>query len=257
MTDGILLREVQLDFLLRKYSVVIIDEAHERSVNTDILLGLLSRIVPLRAALAAEGKAVTPLRLVVMSATLRVEEFVENKKLCPTPPALLQVATRQFPVTVHFSRRTEHVDYVGAAIKKVLAIHRKLPPGGILVFLTGQREVEIVCRKLRDAYPLHKKSEDGESEDGEDSIESEDGVEDTFDVDAIDAGGEDLDGEEEDEPDFDGEDDMSDVASDISEEDDVLVMGGEGVGEEEAAEAEAAWTREHAPSTGLDGNKTR
>ena len=256
MTDGILLREVQLDFLLRKYSVVIIDEAHERSVNTDILLGLLSRIVPLRAALAAEGKAVTPLRLVVMSATLRVEEFVENKKLCPTPPALLQVATRQFPVTVHFSRRTEHVDYVGAAIKKVLAIHRKLPPGGILVFLTGQREVEIVCRKLRDAYPLHKKSEDGESEDGEDSIESEDGVEDTFDVDAIDAGGEDLGGEEEDEPDFDGEDDMSDVASDISEEDDVLVMGGEGVGEEEAAEAEAAWTREHAPSTGLDGNKT-
>ena len=57
MTDGILLREVQLDFLLRKYSVVIIDEAHERSVNTDILLGLLSRIVPLRAALAAEGKS--------------------------------------------------------------------------------------------------------------------------------------------------------------------------------------------------------
>ena len=113
-----------------------------------------------------------------------------------------------------------------------------------------------MCRKLRDAYPLHKKSEDGESEDGEDFIESEDGVEDTFDVDAIDAGGEDLGGEEEDEPDFDGEDDMSDVASDISEEDDVLVMGGEGVGEEEAAEAEAAWTREHAPSTGLDGNKT-
>ena len=89
MTDGILLREVQTDFLLRRYSVVIIDEAHERSVNTDILLGLLSRIVPLRAALAAEGQAVTPLRLVVMSATLRVEEFVENRKLCPTPPALL------------------------------------------------------------------------------------------------------------------------------------------------------------------------
>ncbi|ABO96118.1 predicted protein [Ostreococcus lucimarinus CCE9901] len=255
MTDGILLREVQADFLLRKYSVVIIDEAHERSVNTDILLGLLSRIVPLRAALAAEGKAVTPLRLVVMSATLRVEEFVENRKLCPTPPALLQVATRQFPVTVHFSRKTEHADYVGAATKKVLAIHRKLPPGGILVFLTGQREVEMVCRKLRDAYPLHgKRVNAAESSDDEDE-DSGDAMDDTYDVDAIDAGGEDLGGDD-DEPDFDGEDDMSDAASDISEEDEVLVMGGEGVGEEEAAEAEAAWTRANAPSTGLGADKT-
>ena len=255
MTDGILLREVQADFLLRKYSVVIIDEAHERSVNTDILLGLLSRIVPLRAALAAEGKAVTPLRLVVMSATLRVEEFVENRKLCPTPPALLQVATRQFPVTVHFSRKTEHADYVGAATKKVLAIHRKLPPGGILVFLTGQREVEMVCRKLRDAYPLHgKRVNAAESSDDEDE-DSGDAMDDTYDVDAIDAGGEDLGGDD-DEPDFDGEDDMSDAASDISEEDEVLVMGGEGVGEEEAAEAEAAWSRANAPSTGLGADKT-
>lgn len=247
MTDGILLREVQLDFLLRKYSVVIIDEAHERSVNTDILLGLLSRIVPLRAALAAEGKAVTPLRLVVMSATLRVEEFVENRKLCPTPPALLQVATRQFPVTVHFSRRTEHADYVGVAIKKVLAIHRKLPPGGILVFLTGQREVELMCRKLREAYPLDGKArseaaiDEGEDEDDE--------MGDAFDVDAIDAGGESVNAE--DDLDFEGDDDFSDVASDISEEDEVLIMGGEGVGEEEAAEAEAAWTRANAPSAAL------
>lgn len=252
MTDGILLREVQLDFLLRKYSVVIIDEAHERSVNTDILLGLLSRIVPLRAALAAEGQDVTPLRLVVMSATLRVEEFVENKKLCPTPPALLQVATRQFPVTVHFSRRTEHLDYVGAAVKKVLAIHRKLPPGGILVFLTGQREVETMCRKLRQAYPLKgEPEEEADGDDDQSNVETGQ-VSDTFDVDAIDAGGEDIEGE--DEPDFDGEDDMSDAASDISEEDEVHVMGGEGVGEEEAAEAEAAWTRANAPSASLEGN---
>ena len=260
MTDGILLREVQTDFLLRRYSVVIIDEAHERSVNTDILLGLLSRIVPLRAALAAEGQAVTPLRLVVMSATLRVEEFVENKKLCPTPPALLQVATRQFPVTVHFSRRTEHADYVAAATKKVLAIHRKLPPGGILVFLTGQKEVEAMCRKLRQAYPLHGKAKEGdgsssESDDDDNDGNESDGEMDTYDVDAIDAAGEDVgdDGE----GDFDGEDDMSDVASDISEEDEVQVMGGEGVGEEEAAEAEAAWTRANTPSAALskDGGK--
>jgi len=257
MTDGILLREVQTDFLLRRYSVVIIDEAHERSVNTDILLGLLSRIVPLRAALAAEGQAVTPLRLVVMSATLRVEEFVENKKLCPTPPALLQVATRQFPVTVHFSRRTEHADYVAAATKKVLAIHRKLPPGGILVFLTGQKEVEAMCRKLRQAYPLHGKAtagdgssseSDDDNDNGEDNGNESGGEMDTYDVDAIDAAGEDV---GDDDVDFDGEDDMSDVASDISEEDEVQVMGGEGVGEEEAAEAEAAWTRANMPSAAL------
>ena len=253
MTDGILLREVQLDFLLRKYSVVIIDEAHERSVNTDILLGLLSRIVPLRAALAAEGKAVTPLRLVVMSATLRVEEFVGNKKLCPTPPALLQVATRQFPVTVHFSRRTETADYVGTAVKKVLAIHRKLPPGGILVFLTGQREVELMCRKLREAYPLDGKPKIVEDEEtSEKDDEKDDDMVDAYDVDAIDAGGEDVSGEDE-EVDFEGDDDFSDVDSDISEEDEVLIMGGEGVGEEEAAEAEAAWTRANAPSAALRG----
>ena len=64
-TDGILLREIQADLLLRKYSVIIVDEAHERSVNTDILLGLLSRIVPLRAALTKEKNnknVITPLR---------------------------------------------------------------------------------------------------------------------------------------------------------------------------------------------------
>jgi ATP-dependent RNA helicase DHX37/DHR1 len=95
MTDGVLLKEMQSDLLLRKYSVVVIDEAHERGVNTDILLGLLSRVVPLRAELFREKRpGITPLRLVVMSATLRVSEFVENKKLCPTPPALLRIAAR-------------------------------------------------------------------------------------------------------------------------------------------------------------------
>ena len=55
MTDGILLREIETDFLLRKYSAIIIDEAHERSLNTDILLGLLSRIIPLRRSIYQEG----------------------------------------------------------------------------------------------------------------------------------------------------------------------------------------------------------
>lgn len=82
MTDGILLREVQEDLLLRKYGVIIVDEAHERSVNTDILLGILSRVVPMRRRMADEGathpddgEEVKPLKLIVMSATLRVQDF--------------------------------------------------------------------------------------------------------------------------------------------------------------------------------------
>ena len=75
MTDGVLAREIEADFALRKYSAIVVDEAHERSMHTDIILGLLSRIVPLRAQLAkqkrAEGEpAITPLKLVIMSATL-------------------------------------------------------------------------------------------------------------------------------------------------------------------------------------------
>ena len=53
-----------------------------------------------------------------------------------------------FPVTVHFSKRIENVDYIGQAYKKVMAIHKKLPAGGILVFVIGQREVEFPCNKL-------------------------------------------------------------------------------------------------------------
>ena len=280
MTDGILLREIQSDLLLRKYSVVIVDEAHERSVNTDILLGLLSRVVPLRAELAGEGGGITPLRLVVMSATLRVEEFVGNKRLCPTPPALLKVAARQFPVTIHFSRRTEHMDYLGAAKKKALAIHRKLPPGGILIFLTGQREVDGLVRKLREGeFGPKKRDPKSDEKDDEDlnlkGDNSQKGIEpdtadeqheerglDPHDVDALDAGGEDV-GADADErnltsfegvDDFDEMSDHDDSASDISEdEEDVVVHGGEGVTPEEAAKAEDEWVRAHAPTVEAGG----
>lgn len=95
---------------------------------------------------------VMPLKLVIMSATLRVEDFTSNRRMFSLPPPVIQVPARQFPVTVHFSAKTELLDYVGRAQKKVCAIHRKLPPGGILVFLTGQREVEFLCRKLRGAF---------------------------------------------------------------------------------------------------------
>jgi len=147
MTDGVLLREIEKDFLLSKYSVIIIDEAHERSVFTDILIGLLSRIVPLR------HKKGDPLKLVIMSATLRVEDFTINSKLFKTPPPVIKVDARQFPVTVHSNKRTPGDDYVGEAFRKVCKIHRQLPEGGILVFVTGQAEVNILIRKLRSLFP--------------------------------------------------------------------------------------------------------
>ncbi|XP_076952248.1 ATP-dependent RNA helicase DEAH13-like [Bidens hawaiensis] len=165
MTDGILLRELQNDFLLKRYSVLILDEAHERSLNTDILTGMLSRVIVERHKIHEQqkayeistGKTITsdkkifPLRLILMSATMRVEDFVSGGKIFSNPPPVIEVPTRQYPVTTHFSKRTDIVDYVGQAYKKILSIHKRLPPGGILVFVTGQREVEYLCRKLRKA----------------------------------------------------------------------------------------------------------
>ncbi|KAJ4445445.1 hypothetical protein ANN_07250 [Periplaneta americana] len=150
MTDGVLLKEIQSDFLLSKYSVIILDEAHERSVYTDILIGLLSRIVPLR------NKRGNPLKLIIMSATLRLEDFTDNPRLFKTSPPVLKVESRQFPVTIHFNKRTA-VDYVAEAFSKTCKIHTQLPEGGILVFLTGQQEVNCLVRKLRRAFPFHSK----------------------------------------------------------------------------------------------------
>ena len=94
MTDGLLLKELELDFLLNKYSLIIIDEAHERSINTDILISLLTRIVRIRLKLSLQERMSRssqtedknehfPLRLVIMSATLRVADFMDNSRLFP------------------------------------------------------------------------------------------------------------------------------------------------------------------------------
>lgn len=98
-TEGIVLKEIQSDFLLRSYSVVVIDEAHERSVSCDLLIGLLSRITPLRNEMFEEElrrsngdvlrTTIKPLRLVIMSATMRVADFRENAKLFSITPPLI------------------------------------------------------------------------------------------------------------------------------------------------------------------------
>lgn len=151
MTDGVLLREVAQDIALRRYSAIVIDEAHERSVNTDILIGMMSRVIRLREELSQEDPSIKPLKLIIMSATLRITDFTDNATLFPVPPPVLQAEGRQYPVTNHFARKTHH-DYVEEAFRKVCKGHKKLPPGGFLVFLTGQNEITHLTKKLKEAF---------------------------------------------------------------------------------------------------------
>ncbi|SPO31151.1 related to ECM16 - putative DEAH-box RNA helicase [Ustilago trichophora] len=152
MTDGVLLRELATDFLLTKYSAIMVDEAHERSINTDVLIGVLSRVVRLREKRWLEGLPdARPLRLIIMSATLRVSDFTENTTLFPVPPPVINIGARQHPVTVHFNRKTVQ-DYITESVKKATKIHARLPPGGILIFLTGQQEITTVCKKLEKRF---------------------------------------------------------------------------------------------------------
>lgn len=87
-----------------------------------------------------------------MSATLRVEDFTQNKNLFKQIPPVINVESRQYPVSVHFNRHT-YEDYIAEAYRKVCKIHRRLPDGGILVFLTGQQEVNLLCDRLRRTFP--------------------------------------------------------------------------------------------------------
>jgi ATP-dependent RNA helicase DHX37/DHR1 len=114
MTDGILLQEIQSDLLLRKYSAIVLDEAHERNLNTDVLLGLLSVALPLRREASLQDSSLLPLKVVIMSATLRVQDFTQNPRLFATPPVATTVVTvpgRTYPVTIHHSKVTELDDY--------------------------------------------------------------------------------------------------------------------------------------------------
>ncbi|CAK7216293.1 putative ATP-dependent RNA helicase DHR1 [Sporothrix bragantina] len=152
MTDGVLLRELSEDVALRKYSAVVIDEAHERSINTDVLIGIVSRINTIRAELnvlhaSSQAKPMKPLKIIIMSATLQIKAFVANRDLFKEKPRMIHVEGRQFPVTVHFAQHTRH-DYVDEAFRKIVRGHRKLPPGGFLVFLTGEDEIQRLAKRL-------------------------------------------------------------------------------------------------------------
>ncbi|XP_056139272.1 probable ATP-dependent RNA helicase DHX40 [Lampris incognitus] len=147
MTDGCLLREILADPGLSQYSVVILDEVHERSLNTDILLGLLKKAFS-NPKKGTEGRS-RPLKVVVMSATLETDKLSAFLGHCP----VFTIPGRTFPVKCKFGsaigpKDKDSSSYVKEVVKVALDVHTSEVAGDILVFLTGQSEIEKACDML-------------------------------------------------------------------------------------------------------------
>ncbi len=151
MTDGILLAEIQRDRLLRNYDTIIIDEAHERSLNIDFLLGYLKRLLPKRP----------DLKLLITSATIDVESFSRHFDGAP----IIEVSGRTYPVETHYLDPVESDTDEGSAARVASIVEdvdagRFGPRGDVLVFLPGERDIRELARQLRrnpslDVLPLY------------------------------------------------------------------------------------------------------
>uniref|UniRef100_A0A7S3JRX4 RNA helicase n=1 Tax=Aureoumbra lagunensis TaxID=44058 RepID=A0A7S3JRX4_9STRA len=134
MTDGMLMREYLADGSLSSYSCLILDEAHERTIHTDVLFALLKKLAQKKRA---------DLKLIITSATLDAQKFSAYFCNCP----IFTIPGRLFPVEILYTKEAEP-DYVDAALITVMQIHLTEPAGDILVFLTGQEEIDICCEML-------------------------------------------------------------------------------------------------------------
>ncbi|XP_033639427.1 ATP-dependent RNA helicase DHX8-like [Asterias rubens] len=133
MTEGMLLRECLIDFDLQQYAIIMLDEAHERTIHTDVLFGLLKKAVKKRS----------DLKLIVTSATLDAVKFSQYFFEAP----IFTIPGRTFPVEILYTKEPE-ADYLDASLITVMQIHLTEPPGDILLFLTGQEEIDTACEIL-------------------------------------------------------------------------------------------------------------